>query len=32
MHTFKRINGIYYADNKPFKTFKEALKSIWYRR
>ena len=31
MHKLKRVNGIYYADGKPFKTFREALESIWDR-
>lgn len=29
MHTLKRMGGVYYADGKPFKTFREALASIW---
>lgn len=29
MHTLKRMNGIYFADGKEFKTLTEALQSIW---
>lgn len=32
MHKLKRVDGIYYADGKPFKTFREALESIWNKR
>jgi hypothetical protein len=32
MHRLKMVNGIYYADGNAFKTFREALESIWHKR
>ncbi len=31
MNYLKRVNGIYYLNGKPFKTFREALLTVWHK-